>query len=95
MTNEGIRLNWTLAIVAAGVLITVGGMQWQILDNSEEIEVHVDEPAHREVERELAVVKTTQEDIKENLTKIEAHTQAQTLLLNQVVTELALMNERE
>ena len=90
----GIKLNghdipWSLVVAGVAFIGTAGGLQWQVNNNTKVVESVI--PTVTQV----AVLKNTQEQIKKDLGNIEAHTAAQTQLLNEVVRQLAILNERQ
>lgn len=86
---NGTQVPWGFVAAAATVLISIGGLQWQVRSNAEEIRKHEVIPI------KVAVLETTQQDIKQELAEINAHSAAQTELLNQAVRQLAALNAKQ
>lgn len=91
---NGSQLSWGFVAALCTVLVGVGGIQWQVFDNTEEIDSHLRAPSHAEAQTQLAVLRTTQENIQKQMEQMNAHQSAQTELLNQAVRQLAELNAK-
>jgi hypothetical protein len=79
---------WAIG-AAVTALLAAGALQTQVRFNANEIEKHEDQPAHVPASNQITSLSVTQESIKEDLNKIEKHTAAQTVILNEILRELA------
>ncbi len=91
---NGTVVPWGVIATVAAALVGYGALQFQVSDNQADLHEHKDLVGHPETATNVAVLSTSQAAIQNDLRKIEAHTKAQTELLNQVVYQLAELNAK-